>query len=153
MPVEWAPTVDDVGALLRARTTDDSDDELGTFSSVTRPTDTQVEALILTAAGHVASRVGSSSNLCEEGLTEQATGLAALYAAMLVELSYFPEQVGGNKSPYDKYKELFDDGIESLTDAVARICGGGEGEGDTDVVGSPTGDFGPYDSVGRDTQW
>jgi hypothetical protein len=54
--------------------------------------------------------------------------MAALYTAMLVELSYFPNQIGSDRSPYEKYKELYDEGMEALTEAIAENCdSGGDG--------------------------
>lgn len=158
MAVIWAPEVAEVGALLRARTVGDDppreEVELGTFDETTRPTGEQVALLIEASAAYVATRVGSSDNLCEDALTASARELAALRTAMSIELSYYPEQIASNKSPYREFKELYDEGMKSLTEAVSEQCGGG---GDGDAVGGtgpmPSGDFGPYDSVGRDTIW
>jgi hypothetical protein len=44
----------------------------------------------------------------------------ALRTAMLIELSYYPEQVASNRSQYNELKELFDDALKRLVLAVAR---------------------------------
>lgn len=126
LDVTWRPGLSEVGALLRTRTKTGLDSggvELGTFSAETRPTGDEVETLINTATGHVASKVGSTENLCEGYLTSRARGLAATYTAMLVELSYFPEQVSSDRSPYSEYKDLFDEETKSLMSDIERVCG------------------------------
>lgn len=105
-PPTWAPTVADVGAILRARTQqalEDGGGEAGTFNTTTRPTAEQVTALIEQACSDVTADLGSTTlgERCEP-LAKRA---CALSAAMLVELSYFPEQVASDHSPYDKLME------------------------------------------------
>ena len=129
LEVDWRPTLVEVGALLRSRTrggVNEGGKELGTFTAETTPTADEVESLISYATSSVASRIGLSP--CTKALTSRARGMAALYTAMLVELSYFPEQVGSDRSPYEKYKELYDEGMEALTEAISEDCdGGGDG--------------------------
>jgi len=130
LEVDWRPALAEIGALLRARTKTGEESggrEIGTFNADTRPTADEVEALANYATAHVASRIGL--NPCSKALKDRARGMAALYTAMLVELSYFPEQVGSSRSPYEQYKALFDDGMDALTEAVAEQCGeGGDGK-------------------------
>jgi hypothetical protein len=45
-PIDIAPSVADVAALLRARTKDVNGEEIGTFNDDTRPTSAQVLTLI-----------------------------------------------------------------------------------------------------------
>ncbi len=129
LEVDWRPALVEVGALLHARTrggVEEGGKELGTFTDQTNPTADQVESMISYATSSVASRIGLSP--CTDALTARARGMAALYTAMLIELSYFPEQVGSDRSPYEKYKELYDQGMEALTEAIAENCdGGGDG--------------------------
>lgn len=127
---EITPTVADVGAMLRARTKDQYK-ELGTFTEDTRPTGTQVTLLIAEAEGEVSSRIGSIEP-CSAVLVASSKRMVALYAALLVEMSFFPEQIKDN-SPYDRLKDLYDDGITALSTAVEEQCG-------TDTVGSASGD-------------
>ena len=59
MAYDWAPSVEDVGALLRARTIkSETGEELGTFTDETRPTSTAVVSLIDAATDDVVSAVG-----------------------------------------------------------------------------------------------
>jgi hypothetical protein len=105
----YVPTVDDVGALLRARTKDQFGNELGTFTADTRPTDDQTLVLIGQAYDYVTSR--SDTDLPEESW-RAARSAIALKAAMLVELSYWPDQIPAGQSPYAMLRQEFegDDG-------------------------------------------
>jgi hypothetical protein len=129
------PTVADVGAILRARTQDNDDDELGQFTADTRPTDVEVELLIQQAGTVVYGATGSLEVLqcsMQDQVRNQAKFWISFLTAMLVELSYFPEQVRSDRSAYQQYRDLWDDdiaGFKSLIDAVAE-CKGGELEPD-----------------------
>jgi hypothetical protein len=133
LDVDWRPALVEVGALVRTRTKSKmGGSPLGTFTDNTPIKADEVEALISYATASVAARIGLSP--CSDALKSRARGMAALYTAMLIELSYFPEQVGSDRSPYAKYKELYDDGMGALVEAVAENCGGG-GDGDGESVG------------------
>jgi hypothetical protein len=88
--VDITPTVDSVAQILRARTKDDQGQELGTFTAATRPTDVQVSGLIATAQADVIAQTGPLLGVLTQ---EAARSAVAMRTAMLVELSYFPEQV------------------------------------------------------------
>lgn len=165
-PIAWPedyPTVDEVGAILRARTQDDHDDELGTFTPDTRPTDTEVEKLIVRAGTVVYGATGRLDDLqcfLAQQVREQAKHWIAFMTAMLVELSYFPEQVRSDRSAFQYYKDIWDDevvGFRGLLDAVTE-CKGGEIEpdtGDAPFIGNPSWAF-PVDvggMVGWQTRW
>jgi hypothetical protein len=157
------PSVDDVGSILRARTQDNDDIEVGTFTPDTRPTDTEVERLIQMAAGVVYGATGPMDDtvLTCPGAEDLRTGAKhwiAVLAAMLVELSYFPEQVKDDRSAYTHYKDLWDDDVMGFGVFRAAVidCGGGGvepgGEGGSQ---SPSWAF-PVDvggMVGWATRW
>lgn len=156
------PSVDDIGAILRARTQDDHDDEVGTFNDTTRPTATEVDKLIAQAGTVVYGVTGRLDDLTcalAGSIQEQACYWIALMTAMLIELSYFPEQVRSDRSAFQYYKDLWDaevGGFKSLVDAVAE-CRGGEvvpDEGGA-AVQNPSWSFEP-DSIyliGWQTRW
>ncbi|NAZ73858.1 hypothetical protein GTQ99_00235 [Kineococcus sp. T13] len=52
-----------------------------------------------------------------------AAELVALRAAMAVELSYFPEQIQTDSSPYDRLKELYDQGVKAALPRVTEESG------------------------------
>lgn len=129
------PTVAQVGALLRARTQDSHDDELGTFTDDTRPTEAEATELITAASGTIYNSVGDLSGLtCVNAdlIRSNAQYMTSLLAACLIELSYFPEQVRSDRSPFQQYYDILTSeqlGMPALIDAVAE-CRGGEVEPD-----------------------
>lgn len=122
---DWPVTVAAVGSILRARTRDTQGNELGTFTPDTRPTDAQVTSLISNAVGDLASAVGPD---LPESLWAQAAVVATYKTAMLVELSYFPEQVATGRSPYEQLQGLYRDALKSLSIAVGEDVPGGSAQ-------------------------
>lgn len=152
---DFTPTVSEVAAHLRARTKGNasSPTEQGTFNDHTRPTGEQVEVLIPKGVRKVASRIGAE--ICVGDSPEKqvelygdAQDLAAMWTAMQIELSYFPEQVGSSRSPYDQMRRAFDQDLAVLTQAVAEHCGGKGGRSS-----SPAHSFPAADVIGRETDW
>lgn len=101
----FVPSVDDVGAILRTRTKDNVGNETGTFTANTRPTDQQVLTLIGQAYDDV---VGVIDDDIPATAFRDARSAIALRAAMMVELSFWPDQVPLGRSPYAQLKELYD---------------------------------------------
>lgn len=151
---DYKPEVADVGALMRARTKTDSGSEPGTFNADTRPTGDEVETQIIPRAlSHVAARIGDDVPDAEE-LRDQVKNLVALRAAMLIELSYLPEQARGDNSAYKNLKDLYDEELVLVAKAVKEYNEGGDpgAEGESDL---PSYDF-PADAggmVGWATRW
>jgi hypothetical protein len=87
---------------------DTAGNALGTFTADTSPTALQTDALARQAANKLSTLVGDE---IPEALFEEASELAAIRAAMMIELSYFPEQVVAGRSPYDRYKALWDEAV------------------------------------------
>jgi hypothetical protein len=151
----FVPTVDDVGALIRTRTKDRFGNELGTFTADTRPTDDQVLVLVGQAYDYVTARV--DTDLPEESW-RAARSCIALKAAMMVELSYWPDQIPLNQSPYASLRLEFEgangDGgqMAGLVQSVVR-----ENEelvsGETAQTNSPQYNFTNDYPVGMRTSW
>lgn len=118
---QLSPTVTDIAALLRARTRSDDEqigEELGTFNDRTRPTGTQVQALIQIAVNQLRTDTNVAIPL---RFATQAKSLVALNAATLVEDSFTPEQAGVDDwSPATKYAAMYIKGIAALRDAILR---------------------------------
>lgn len=136
---------------MRARTKDGMGNELGNFTDETRPTGDEVDALIADAVGAVASRTGA--DICDKAdLRASAKGMAILYTAMEIELSYYPEQVPGNRSPFANYKSLYDDGMKELVSSISELCAPEESPdspaGDAEL---PYYNFGDEAVIGRKT--
>jgi len=122
MTVPWRPSVDDVAALLRARTKDASGNEIGTFTDQTRPTDAEVEMLITNGCAKIASLVGWDVPADAQA---EALHLAAIVAACEVELSYWPEQVRADRSPYAQLWALFQDDRDAFMQYVSALSPAG----------------------------
>lgn len=129
LQILYTPTVDQVGALLRARTKDDAGNELGTFTEDTRPTAVQVEELIRQAIDTIANKVG---NKVPDQLIPETQRLVALRAAMLVEASYFPEQVATGRSIYPIYEKQWEAGYgtEKFTGTLIRAISEAKAQAD-----------------------
>lgn len=157
--VTWPATPDDVAALLRARTQDNTDVEVGQWTTGTRPTLVEVERILAMAQANVLGKTGSLDELVcatADDILTQAAFLVALLAAMLVELSYFPEQVNSDRSAYTHYKDLWDTAVVDLVEAVAECAAGGvEPSPESGGVAGPSWAF-PVDCggmVGWQTRW
>jgi hypothetical protein len=78
-----------------------------------------------------------------------------MLAVMLVELSYFPEQVKADRSAYEDYRDLWNELMGALIDAAAECRGGEVIPDDNKFNPGPVWSF-PIDAgglVGWDTQW
>jgi hypothetical protein len=167
--VVWPATPDDVAALLRARTQDSTDVEVGAWTADTRPTLDEVERLLAMAQSIVLGQTGPLNPevlvcVTADDIMTQAATCVALLAAMLIELSYFPEQVQSTRSAYDQYRDLFwgpdmksgliGDLVASVSECIAGGVEPDPGEGDASV---PRASYAfPVDTggmVGWQTKW
>jgi len=132
---DWPVGVAAVGSILRARTRDTQGNEVGTFTPDTRPTEDQVASLINTAVGDLASSVGAD---LPETLWAQAAVVASYKGAMLVELSYFPEQVATGRSPYEQLRALYLEALAALKLGLSSSApGSAPGDPDAPVYAFP----------------
>lgn len=120
---EYAPSISDVGAILRNRTRNAVGSELGTFTSETTPTDQQVYYYISQALDDVSTVVGTD---VPDALIDEVKRLTALRTAMYVELFTFPEQVAQNRSNYPQIKALYDEKVKTVSLAVASVEAGSD---------------------------
>jgi len=128
-PPAYAPTVENVAAVIRARTKDGNGNELGTFTPETRPTDAQAQEAIDHALNGLHEKVGEIGGGCGD-----VAKLAATYgAAAEIELSYFPEQARTDRSPYQflikRYEALLEGVRECVLGNLPGIGPGGEPTG------------------------
>lgn len=112
---QYAPSVDEVATILRARTKTTMGDERGTFNSDTRPNQLQVVDTIRLALRDVSMRVGVT---VPTDLVAEARGVVALRAAALIELSYFPEQSADTLTAYQSLRLSYEEAIGKLVSAV-----------------------------------
>jgi hypothetical protein len=106
-----------------------------TFNEDTIPDEDEVAFLITDAKNDMESEFGTEICDAAEEAREQATSATALYAAMLVELTYFPEQVKTGQSPYPMLKELHDTRVARLRQEIEEQCGDVPGGGDEGAGG------------------
>lgn len=134
------PTVTDVANLLRARTQAKGGRETGTFSANTRPTADEVDGMIDEALNDVLGKVHTTEQMTAMGVDaveveayeQRIRGAVKLYAAVLIETSYFPEQIRTGQSAADVYKALYESRIKALIaeGETGEVQGeGGEGSG------------------------
>jgi len=138
----YTPSVADVAKHLRARTRGPSGAEVGTFTDQTVPTDEQVAGMIDLAMPFVSGMLGvvPDGSACEVG----ARSLAALKAAEMIEVSYFPEQLapGGTVTAL---RALFADLLPAVRACVSSDgAGGGGTDGDASLPESGFWDEDPF---------
>jgi hypothetical protein len=140
MSFSWEAEVADVAALLPQRTKGEWGTD-GEFTDQTTPSQKQVERILEQAASRIAGKLNlkNGEDICDNGPIELASEVHALRAAMMVELTYFANQLRTDQSPYEKIKEQYDEGIKDLVTDYENMCGGG---GD-DLAGEkrPSGHF------------
>lgn len=120
--VSYRPSTRAVAAHIKNRTVDDHNNYLGDFTDKTEVTGDEVEELIGKAEQRVLRRMDLDPNVPIPTESQQAiTDLVALYAAMLVELTKYSEQVASRVSPYAQLKELFDEQLIELREDVTGI--------------------------------
>lgn len=124
----WTPSIGDVAEHIPLRTKLGNGTIVGTFTDATKPaTADAVTRLIIKAVKRV--RPMFDDPISDPKQAETARDLAALWAAMLVELGLFSDQIESEQSPYRQLKEMWDD----LTGGGNE--GGGLGGDDDDVTG------------------
>jgi hypothetical protein len=114
--IEWRPTLKDVGVVCLARTRDQNGIILRTFNDNTVPSGDDVELLISEAVNDLRPRVGTD---IPDDLIQEAQHITALRTAMYIELTYFSNEVSQNRSPYPQYKELYDEKVPILSNAIS----------------------------------
>lgn len=128
-------TPDDVAALLTARTKDAAGRELGTWTDDTRPTREQVQLRIEIARSLLRADLGGTiPDPCREGFE----AVVALYAALLTEAAFWPEQTQSNQSTYERLRDLFQqarDGVESCVAGGDPLAPGAGEAYDLDISG------------------
>jgi hypothetical protein len=117
----YLPTVKRVATILRSLTTTEGGGEAGTFTADTDPTADQVMDHIVSAADHVAVKVGLT---IRPELRRAAANVIALRAAIFVWLSSISEQATADTSPIEPLRELYDEEIAALVTAISAGAAG-----------------------------
>jgi hypothetical protein len=136
----WEATVEDVAALLPQRTKGEWGKD-GGFDEETTPTASQVQNLLDKAKARIAGKLNlkDGEDICPTGPIDLAKEVHALRAAMMVELTFFMNQLRTDQSPYEKIKEQYDEGLSDLVTDYENECG--EGSGALGGEKMPSGNF------------
>jgi hypothetical protein len=132
MAFPWEADAKDVAELLPQRTKGEwGAGETREFTEDTTPTLAQVEEVCEKAAKRVARklRVTEDNDICEDGPIDLAEEAASFRAAMIVELTFFMNQIRTDQSPYEKLKEQYDETMDDLLEAYKDQCGDPDGDG------------------------
>lgn len=146
------PTVEEVGALIRARTKTSlsgGGTEVGTFNANTRPTGDEVTSMIERIDSSLAVRLGAN---LPEVVWPAVRETIALKAAMWVERARQPEQISDTQSAYSELKEEYEEAWTALRESV-REAGSGEDPGAIDDAYLPSSSFPGGEPVGWATQF
>lgn len=113
------PSVTELGELMRARTVvaGSGGNEAGTFTPQTRPTAAEAQDLIDRASDMVLMQLGSQ---IPTRLYNQARWVVTLYAAELVELTFYRNEVSRDQSAFAEYQVMFKDAIAALKMAIEQ---------------------------------
>jgi hypothetical protein len=116
---EIRPTVDDLGKLMRARTVTagSGGGEAGTFNDLTRPTGDEAQMLLTQAVNGVLMEIGVD---IPPAYYAQTRWVSMLYAAMLVELTFYRNEVNRDQSSYQQYEQLYTTQLAALKRAIAQ---------------------------------
>src|SRR6516225_1637558 len=95
---DYTPTVQDIAAMLRARTRTSYGDLMNDFTDETEPTGEDVQGLIEIAVDDVSGAIGT--NIPVE-FQSTAKILVTYLTAANIELSYWPTQAAATNSMYD----------------------------------------------------
>jgi hypothetical protein len=102
VPTDVTASLEEVAVHIMARTKDAYGNELGTFTADTRPTADQVRRTIVQAEQDVDAYI--DTDLPTEAIPI-AREAVAIRAAMIIERSYYPEQITANRSPYEHLRD------------------------------------------------
>lgn len=112
------PTADEVAALVRFRIVGDGGGDPGTFTTDTRPTLVEAEALIDQALVAITGQLPLELATAYMPKTRHTV---ALYAAILIETSYYRGQL--DEGMVEVYRDLLRTNVAQLRDAVAGDAG------------------------------
>lgn len=124
----YEPNIDQVARKIMSRTRDKYGKTLGTFTNETFPSNTQVQAIASDVTLEIADVIG---DVIPDAFADDATNVAALRAAMQVELNFFPEQINTNRSSYAQMKEQYEESLMRLQRVIELAAEGHGGVTDT----------------------
>jgi hypothetical protein len=117
------PSVSQLAAMCRGRTVafGSGGSELGEFTSATHPTYAQADDLIDQAVAHVMAEVGFD---IPDWTYAQTRQVVLLYAARLVEVTFYALSVSKGDSPFEAYSTLYTEALGALGKVIESDVGG-----------------------------
>ncbi len=116
-PSAIKPSLSDLGSFMRARTVvaGTGGTEAGTFTAATRPTAAEADAILNQAVEVVLMTVGAE---IPDRMLLQARFAVVIYAAQLIELTFFRNEVAKDQSAYAQYVALYKDLLSALKSSI-----------------------------------
>lgn len=139
---DYSPSLAQVARRNMQRTKDQFGNLVGTFSSVTVPTDTQVTALIAEIVNEVADLIGDD---IPDSCFENGQNVCAIKTAAQIELDYFSDQVNTGRSIYPQLLAQYEMAVKRLMRQVTIVS-----EGDGSTVKSADASMRPSYNFGQD---
>lgn len=126
LPLPWFPSLREIAVHIRNRTIERATNRfIGTFTDLTRPTEEEAWEAAELAINDI---IADTGRLDRTGISSDShravRSLAALRAAMIIERSFFSEQVGTNKSPYPGLERDWERRLPKVVDAIAEDIAG-----------------------------
>jgi len=146
--VPWRPSTKQVAALIHARTIVAGGERIGDFTDATEPTGQEVERIIDLAVRD--SAPGTTANPCTASLRADARAVAALTAAALVEISFWPEQTNNQASTFAGLNKRAEMSLKRLEERIEAQCGENEEGEESGGVRAQGGFDDGYELFGRD---
>jgi hypothetical protein len=111
------PSLEDLGALLRVRTTVEGSAgiELGTFNNKTRPTAAEAQYLIDQAVNQTLLTTGPD---IQSQFWQQTKTVILYLTAQLVELSFYKNEIDKGISAYPAYEKMYEAAIDGLINSI-----------------------------------
>lgn len=153
----WRPSTAEVAAQIPLRVRDEPGNVLTDFTNdgKTRPSRTQVERIVTGAVKDTVTAVGTLENCSADNvsdLREGAKDAATLRAAMRVERTFFPDQIGSDLSAYEAIRDELKEKLKTLVEAVSENCGTSGGDSASGRGQMPVSDF-PEATPYRTAAW
>lgn len=118
----FVPSLSAIGQVIMSRTKDTFGNLNGTFTSGTTPDNLQAAAAAANAAKDLSMLIG---DVVPESLIDDAQRVAAIKAAMDIEVAFYSDQVNTGRSVYPQLEKRYEAELASLTKQMTMVTEGG----------------------------
>jgi len=122
LPMPWFPSLREIAVHIRNRTVERATNRfIGTFTDKTRPTEEEAWEAAELAINDIIADTGRLDRVGISADSHRAVrALASLRAAMIIERSFYGEQIGTNKSPYQALERDWERRGPKIVNAIAE---------------------------------